>query len=289
MGTKPVPANVDSLSLDERRGLRDNSRVRGHLVIYAGFAAVVAAVPASAEPICADRPGKATSACTVPVGDWQIETGLADWTLQKDAGERDTSLVLAETTIKYGLTDRADIELDVTPWERFATRIGSMHQAASGFGDVNVIYKQMLTPKDAPVQIVAMPVVKLPTANHSIGNGKWEGGLRLPVGYSIPGTKLSLGLTPEGDWVADSDGNGHHLAMEQVASLGWAASDKLNVAAEIWGGWDWDPSGTTHQASADRSVAYLVNDNLQLDAGANFGLNRVTPDVELYGGMSVRF
>jgi hypothetical protein len=32
-----------------------------------------------------------------------------------------------------------------------------------------------------------------------------------------------------------------------------------------------------------------VNKDLQFDAGANFGLNRQTPDVELYTGVSVRF
>ena len=77
--------------------------------------------------------------------------------------------------------------------------------------------------------------------------------------------------------------------MVQVASLGWQATDKLSLSAEIWGQWDWDPSGTTRQASADGSIAYLVNRDLQLDAGANFGLNRVTPDLEVYGGISVRF
>jgi hypothetical protein len=77
--------------------------------------------------------------------------------------------------------------------------------------------------------------------------------------------------------------------MAQVASLGWQATDKLNLAAEIWGQWDWDPAGTTRQSSADGSVAYLLSDDVQLDAGANFGLNRVTPDVELYAGISKRF
>jgi hypothetical protein len=77
--------------------------------------------------------------------------------------------------------------------------------------------------------------------------------------------------------------------MEQVVTLGWQATDKLNLSAELWGGWDWDPSGTTRQASADGSIAYLLSNDVQLDAGANFGLNRVTPDVELYGGVSVRF
>ena len=76
--------------------------------------------------------------------------------------------------------------------------------------------------------------------------------------------------------------------MTQVASLGFQASSKLSLSAEIWGQWDWDPSGTTRQYSADGSVAYLVNNDLQLDAGANFGLNKQTPDVELYTGVSVR-
>jgi hypothetical protein len=43
------------------------------------------------------------------------------------------------------------------------------------------------------------------------------------------------------------------------------------------------------QYSADVSVALLPSNDLQLDAGANFGLNRQTPDVELYAGVSKRF
>lgn len=266
--------------------------MRGGSVLVGALCAALAGAAAADDkpaPICADRPGKATSACTVLQGHWQLETSLADWTLQKGGGERDTSLVLGETTIKYGLTDASDIEIDLTPWQRSTSNAGGVHESASGIGDVRLIYKQRLTKSDLPLQIIAMPYVKVPTANHSLGNGKWEGGLLFPIGYQIPKTPLSLGLTPELDWVADGDGRGHHLSMEQVATLGWAATDKLNLSAEIWGAWDWDPAGTTRRASADGSVAYLLTNAVQLDAGANFGLNRVTPNVELYGGVSVRF
>ena len=221
----------------------------------------------------------------MPVGHWQLETGFADWSLQKAGGGRDSALVLGETTVKYGLTGSSDIEVDVTPWQRTT----SPHQSASGIGDVNVIYKQRLTSADAAVQVLAMPFVKVPTAKRSLGNGKWEGGLLIPIGYAIANSRFSIGLTPEIDWAADADGHGHHAAMAQVASLGWAASQRLTLSAEIWGAWDWDPSGTTRQASADVAAAYLLSNDVQLDAGGNFGLNRVTPDVELYGGLSVRF
>lgn len=43
------------------------------------------------------------------------------------------------------------------------------------------------------------------------------------------------------------------------------------------------------QVSADVAAAYLVAPTLQLDAGANFGLNRDTPDAQLYVGVSKRF
>ena len=264
--------------------------MRGHLIFLAavGLGAATAAA-ADEQPICADRPGKATSACTVPIGHWQVETGFADWTLQKDGGERDSSLTIGETTIKYGLTDSTDIEVDVTPWQRSTSRFGGLSERASGIGDVNLIAKQRLSRADAPVQVIAMPVMKIPTAKHSLGNGKWEAGLLVPVGYAIPGSPFSLALTPEIDWAADGDGRGHHAAMAQVAAVGWAASDRLNLSAELWGAWDWDRSGTTRQASADGSAAWLLGKDVQLDAGANFGLNRATPDVELYTGVAVRF
>jgi hypothetical protein len=246
---------------------------------------------ALAEPstICADRPGKATATCTVPEGRWQSETGVADWSLQKHGDERETDLVLGETTLKYGTSGSADIEVDVVPFERSTSRSGNVHQSASGFGDLNLIYKQAIVSGDGPLQVSLRPFVKIPTAPRSLGNGKFEGGLLVPIGYSLGNSRLNLALTPEIDLVADSDRHGYHAQMAQVASLGWQVSDQLTLSAEIWGDWDWDPSGTTRQYSADGSIAFLPKKNLQLDGGANFGLNRDTPDLELYGGIAILF
>jgi hypothetical protein len=248
-----------------------------------------AAAAADEASICADRPGKSTPTCTVPAGHFQVETGLADWSLQRASGERDTSLVIGQSVLRYGLTDRSDIQLDVVPWQRSTSRGPGFHDSMSGFGDLTIIYKHRLTPDDAAVQLALYPYVKIPTAKRALGSGKWEGGLLVPIDASIPKSPLSINLTPEIDWAADADGHGHHAAMAQVVALGWQVSDKLNVSGDLWSQWDWDPARTTRQASADGSIAYLANSNLQLDAGANFGLNRNTPDVELYGGVSKRF
>lgn len=255
----------------------------------AGLMLLAARAEAETDPICASRPGSSTPTCIVPAGHWQVETGLADWTRDSTGGATATELAIGETAIRYGLATRSELIIDITPFVRAASRSGGVRDSISGFGDVTVGFKQLLTEPDAAVQLALLPVVKIPTAGHDLGNGKWEGGLLLPVAIALGKSPLSIGLTPEVDWVADGDGSGHHAAMTQVASLGWAASDRLSLSAELWAQWDWDPSGTASQASANGSIAYLVGNNVQLDGGANFGLNAATPDVELYAGVSVRF
>ena len=264
--------------------------MRGSIAIGAALLlGVSSAAVADEATICADRPGKSSQACTVPAGHFQLESSLVDWTLDKNGGERDTALAIGQTGLKYGLTDNSHIEITVTPWQRTTSRAGGVHGSASGFGDVLLAYKYRLTGADAGFQLALSPTVKIPTAKHSIGNGKWEGALLVPMQYSIPKTPLALSMTPEIDWTADADGHGHHATGVNVVNLGWQATDKLNLSGEIWGQWDWDPAGTTKQASADGAVAYLVNPSLQLDAGFNIGLNRATPDIDVYAGIAKQF
>jgi hypothetical protein len=240
-------------------------------------------------PICAAMPGKATPTCTVPDNHFQIETDLVDWSKQNSGGERESTLTVGETTFKYGLNSRSDIELAVTPWERDRSSADGTHSTVLGFGDLDLLYKYRLSSDNAPLQVAVEPYVTIPTAKHSMGSGKVEAGLLVPIGYQLGDSPWSLGATPEIDWVADADGHGRHASMEQVVSLGLQATKKLSLGAELWGQWDWDPSGTGKQYTADATVAYLASDNVQLDAGANFGLNSQTPAIELYTGVSVRF
>lgn len=260
-----------------------------HLLTGAVAASLASTAFAADDGICADRPGKSSETCTVPAGHWQIETGLADWALRRGGNERETLLVLGETTVKYGLDAKSDIEVDLTPWERTTSRAGGIHDSAAGIGDVYVNYKRQLTASDAPFQVTLLPFVKIPTAKRSLGNRKFEAGLLVPMGFPLGKSPFSVNLTPEFDLVADEDGHGLHASMSQVASLGWELSPRLNVAGEIWGQWNWDPAATVRQYSADASIAYLASKNVQLDAGANFGLNRETADIELYTGVAMRF
>jgi hypothetical protein len=264
--------------------------MRGRISIAAMWlVATGSAALADEQPICPDRPSKSTGPCTVPTGKWQIETGLVDWSRGTSDGVTTDSIVWGNTAIKYGVSGNTDIELWVTPLETLSIHGGGAHEHHSSFGDTLLRVKYELTPDSSPVQVALDPFVKLPTANHRLGNGKVEGGLLAPIQVTLGKSGLTLSLDPELDLLADQDGHGHHVATSQVFNLGGAINDKLNVSAELWGQWDWDPAGTGRQYSADVAFAYLPNKNLQLDWGANFGLNKQTPGIELYTGVSVRF
>ena len=256
----------------------------------AGLLLAVAAGAAEAEepPICADRPAKGNAVCTVPAGKIQIETGAIDWTLTKDSGVRTEMTLVGSSFVKLGLSDRSDIEIGITPYERMTMSEGGSHDSVAGFGDTTVRYKQRLIAEGAKVEAALIPFIKVPTAKHNLGNGEWEGGLAVPIGFNLGGDVM-LTLGPELDLLADDDGSGHHVGVVNLVNLGVPVTDKLNFAAELWSNVNFDPARTQKQASADAALAYAVSTHVQADVGANFGLNHDTPDVELYGGLSVRF
>ena len=241
------------------------------------------------EPICADRPGLSTPTCTVPTGMFQVETTFLGWSHDRSSGVRTDALAIGETALKLGVTDRLHVQIAVTPYSRVRTRENGNRETLSGFGDLGIAAKYRLTGDGAPVQIALYPFLKLPTAKRLLGNGKVEGGILIPISYSIPGSELSLTLGPELALVADSVGSGHHLAGAQVVGLGFPLSPQLSASAELWAALDWDPAGTTRQYAASGSAAYLLSHDVQIDAGVNLGLNRFTSDVEIYSGLAFRF
>ena len=75
----------------------------------------------------------------------------------------------------------------------------------------------------------------------------------------------------------------------EVVNVGYSLPANVTVSGEVWGDWNYDPSGTVRQYSADVAVAWQMRKDLQLDGGLNFGLNRQTPGVQAYVGVSQRF
>jgi hypothetical protein len=254
-----------------------------------GLGALLAATAAHGQeaPICTDRPTKANAVCTVPVGDWQLESSAVGWTRTTADGGTTDVLILGSSVVKLGVSSRSDLQIGFTPFLRVTSKTAGQRERESGFGDMVVRYKHRLTAADAKIQVAAIPFVKLPTADDDLGNGKVEGGLAVPVSFALGNATLTLG--PEVDLLADSDGHGRHAAIVQLVNLAAPVAPRLTLVGELWTNWNFDPDGTVRQASADVAAAYAVTSNFQVDGGANFGLTRDTADIELYAGASIRF
>jgi hypothetical protein len=238
-------------------------------------------------PICTDRPTKANAVCTVPVGKWQLESSAASWSRTEAGGVETKSTTLGSSVMKYGVSDRSEIQVGLTPYVRVETEVAGVKSRHSGVGDLTVRYRHRLTADGAPIQVAAIPFVKLPTADGGIGNGRVEGGIAVPV--SIASGPVTVVLGPELDLLADADGGGHHPALVNLVNVAGPIAPGLTLVGEIWTMTNFDPADSVTQASADAALAWLVNNWVQLDVGANFGLNRNTADVEIYAGAGVRF
>ncbi|KTF35227.1 transporter [Xanthomonas vesicatoria] len=239
--------------------------------VLCGLAVQAQAQDATEAALCTDRPTKSNSTCTVPTGAWQLETDIGSYTRDSQPGTRIETSVFTNPTLKYGVSDRIDLQLNWAPQLQVKTTDRATGARSSLSGGVAVL-----------------PFVKAPTARTGLGNDEWEGGIALPINFALPNA-FSLTFGPELDWLADSDGSGNHVAVINAINLARPLTPKLSMAVEVWSSINRDPADTIEQYSADIAAAYLINPLLQLDVGANFGLNDRTPDAQVYVGLAHRF
>ena len=265
--------------------------MRGGAVLLALLAAV--ASPAAADPalrkLCTDRPGLGTPACTLDAGHVQVEIGLADWTLDRQAGARSDEVDVGDTLVRIGVADQAELQFGWTAYGWTRERAGGAVSHAGGTGDFYVAFRRnLLRPDGAGTTVAIMPYATLPTGGRAIGAGTWSAGVELPFGFDLS-EAVSLEFAPRVQAAADADRHGRHLAFGSVAGVAVDLSRVWNMTAELAATRDNDPAGQSTQELAGLSFGWTPGRNFQLDAGTNVGLNRAAPDLELYAGLVRRF
>lgn len=247
----------------------------------------LAAMADDDSPICADRPTKSNNACAAQPGEWQLETDLFNATFQRGGGVTTDTWLIGNPTLKYGVAENWDVEANFAPYEIVRTHGAFGTRTLDGVGDLFLKLKYDAIPQ-GDIQLGFIPYVKLPTARDGIGNGAVEGGISVPVNIVLSET-WSLGFSPEFDEVRDASGTGRHTNTSQTVVVGYALPDSLTLNAELWGDWNADPTGAPTQYSLDFAAAKLLTNALQVDGGVNVGLNRATPDMQLYAGLATKF
>jgi len=146
-----------------------------------------------------DRPPKANSPYTVDAGHFQYESDIATFGSGSTDGVKTQAWTVFDTTVKLGLTNTIDAELEITPSESVATDEAGTTTTVSGIGDTFARLKiNVLGDDQGAVAVALLPYVKLPTAQSGLGNGRVEAGLILPVSVSAPGG-FTVIVMAEGD------------------------------------------------------------------------------------------
>lgn len=259
--------------------------VKNWLVAFALGVTTTSSAIADDRLFSSDRPGKSYSPFTVPTTHFQIETDTLKYTRQNNV----RSLQTLDPTIRYGVTNRLELNLSLGGWITQWTRVGRHNtNNISGYGDTNLDAKFNVIGNDGGKVAAAVVVnAKIPTAKKGLGNGQMEYSLSLPLQYSVTDA-FSVGLMPQAQIQNNALNNGKQMTYSGSVFGNYAITDKLGVSLEVYQSYSTDKY-TKSQRSIDPSITYMITPSLQIDVGAYVGLNKDTPSMVAYIGISKRF
>lgn len=255
---------------------------------------LAALVPGFAEAeelrdFCPDRPGLGTPACIIDRGHVAAELGLMAWTLNREPGSRTDAFLVGDLLVRYGITDSLETQIGWTAFGDVRARSGDIVEHNSATGDVLVAIRQSVrNPDGSGLAIALMPQMTLPTGGSIIGAGDWSAGLLLLTSSELP-DGFQLGFTATVEASVDSDGDGRHLSYGGIVGLDLPVGESVGSTIEFSARRDRDPIGAVSELLGGISASWSPADLVQVDAGANIGLNRNSPDLQLYLGVARGF
>ena len=234
-----------------------------------------------------DRPTKSNSPITVDAGQFQYETDLFNYT-HSNFGGVSRQYTAFDPVLKVGLTNSIDLELQFTGYnwiDEQASGAGSAH--FQGQGDLILRPKFNLFGNEGGNAAALIPYVKFPTAARGVGNGQAEGGLIAPISFTLP-LNFTLLVEPEVDVLKNAADTGHHFNFTQLINISHPIGSQVTVFGEVYSSLGTD-AHSPPVYTFDAAVAWLVTKTIQLDLGANIGLNSNAPNLQLYTGLAQRF
>jgi hypothetical protein len=241
---------------------------------------VVIAAYAHADGPAFDRPGIAFAPSTLPASSFAWEQGLPDF--QQDRSNGVTQRVYAASTrLRYGMTDRWEVQLAVPLFERIDTTGSGQAFAAAGAGDLAAALKLSLTSGTGPFSMALLGTVSVPTARRDLGNGSEQYSFGATAGWSLSSSQ-SVAFYANVD-VLNGDAT-------------WTLSPNWSFAlSESFGGYleagyqSGNARGQADNAVAGGGLTWMVRPNVQLDIYGLGGLTKASTDLAAGCGVSVFF
>ena len=260
-----------------------------HALVPGLLLALLANPAFAARELTTDRPDTTESPFTVEAGRVQAELSFFEFSRDRANPEHANVSVeewsLAPVNVRIGVTQNFDLHVIVEPQHhiRIVDRDARRTDTFSGVGDVTLRAKWNFWGNDGgPSAFGLMPFVKLPTASSSIGNGRVEGGVILPVSFELP-AGWGLAAMTEVDFVRNDANTGYDHKWVNTASFDHKIHGDLDGFLELV-----SQVGGAPVYSFNGGLTYGIGEEMQLDAGVNLGLNRAAQDFLLFTGFTWR-
>jgi hypothetical protein len=239
-----------------------------------------------------DRPTKGYSVRTIDAGHFELETDIVNYTYSSDRGVITRSIQALDPTLKLGLTNWMDIEVQfngLQSSQSFDSTPGGSVLNGAGFGDVFLRTKTNLFGNDAgPAGFALIPYVKLPSSAPVISNGAVEGGLIAPL--ALRPQDYIITLMTEVDMLKTANGNGRYANFVNLVGVSHPIPglDGANAMVELFSSAGTDPA-TPPIYTFDLGMNFRLDQHAILDVGLNLGINKAAPRAQVYSGISFRF
>lgn len=248
-------------------------------------------------PLSTDRPDATESPFTVPAEQWQLEMDV--WVYERDdripgsSGESRESWAFAIHNLKYGLTDRLDIQAILEPYRRETVESKEGERiTVDGFGDLTLRLKWRLTEPggSSDAAWAVLPYVKLPTAKRPLGNGAVEGGFVVPYARTLSDA-WSFGFQGGAEWrrLDREADRAYSLTPITTVVFGQSLTETVGIFYEIAAAYDTEASTDAWEVTFNTGATYALGPDVQLDLGVFLGLTRAAPDLTLFTGYSHRW
>ncbi|MGJ7903109.1 transporter [Lysobacter sp. 1R34A] len=231
-----------------------------------------------AEPPSFDRPGISFSTDTLPRGAFAWEQGLPDFVRDDDGGTR-SRLYSANTNLRLGLSDRVELQLATSAYNRLRERDGDGRRSRHGAGDTGLAIKVALRASHEAFSWAVLGAVTAASGDRDFSNGATQYTLGTTLGYDFD-ERLAGALYLNLD---RSDGRD---TWTWSPSLSFALSDRVGAYLEA-GVSKADGESATSVAGA--GVTWMATPRVQLDASFDLGLDRGSADLQAGVGASFYF
>jgi hypothetical protein len=242
---------------------------------------------ADEDKISPDRPDFTNSSTVVGQGRFQVEAGL-QWDRERDP-DLHTRTLSTPLTLRYGLGESTELRLETGGRMviHASDPFSGEHATTAGYADSAIGLKWHIADQQGNVPSYGLLVhALLPSGSRELRGQGARPAVFVPAEWDLPGD-FSLGIMP-GLGIDHNAGGAHYQYGVMSASLGKDFSERLHGFFEIALPQIARAGNGGTQASLDTGLAWLVDEDVQVDALVMHGLNRNTPGLSLGFGLSFR-